>query len=152
MVNGATKALVSSSPEEEIKLAALKTSASPSNAELLSRVRQAPIAEAQTEATTSEVEHMTEKLKSELISRRTAFSLLGLPAAFALAVPATVLAVSDVEAQTSGMERRGERRKGRHERRDTRREGRHERRDTRRGGGKETTGSGATGTGTTGTK
>ena len=152
MVNGATKALVSSSPEEEIKLAALKTSASPSNAELLSRVRQAPIAEAQTEATTSEVEHMTEKLKSELISRRTAFSLLGLTAAFALAVPATVLTVSDVEAQTSGMERRGERRKGRHERRDTRREGRHERRDTRRGGGKETTGSGATGTGTTGTK
>lgn len=152
MVNGATKALVSSSPEEEIKLAALKTSASPSNAELLSRVRQAPIAEAQTEATTSEVEHMTEKLKSELISRRTAFSLLGLTAAFALAVPATLLTVSDVEAQTSGMERRGERRKGRHERRDTRREGRHERRDTRRGGGKETTGSGATGTGTTGTK
>ena len=152
MVNGATKALVSSSPEEEIKLAALKTSASPSNAELLSHVRQAPIAEAQTEATTSEVEHMTEKLKSELISRRTAFSLLGLTAAFALAVPATLLTVSDVEAQTSGMERRGERRKGRHERRDTRREGRHERRDTRRGGGKETTGSGATGTGTTGTK
>ena len=152
MVNGATKALVSSSPEEEIKLAALKTSASPSNAELLSRVRQAPIAEAQTEATTSEVEHMTEKLKSELISRRTAFSLLGLTAAFALAVPATVLTASDAEAQTSGMERRHERRTGRHERRDTRREGRHERRDTRRGGGKETTGSGATGTGTTGTK
>ena len=95
---------------------------------------------------------MTEKLKSELISRRTAFSLLGVTAAFAVALPATVLTVSDVEAQTSGMERRGERRKGRHERRDTRREGRHERRDTRRGGGKETTGSGATGTGTTGTK
>jgi hypothetical protein len=84
---------------------------------------------------------MTEKIKSELISRRTAFSLLGVTAAFALAVPATVLTVSDVEAQTSGMERR-----------DTRREGRHERRDTRRGGGKETTGSGATGTGTTGTR
>ena len=85
---------------------------------------------------------MTEKLKSELISRRTAFSLLGVTAAFGFAVPATVLTVSDVEAQTSGMERRGERR-----------EGRHERRDTRRGGGKEeTTGSGATGTGTTGTK
>jgi len=96
---------------------------------------------------------MTEKLKSELISRRTAFSLLGVTAAFGFAVPATVLTVSDVEAQTSGMERRGERREGRHERRVTRREGRHERRDTRRGGGKEeTTGSGATGTGTTGTK
>jgi hypothetical protein len=95
---------------------------------------------------------MTEKLKSELISRRTAFSLLGLTAAFGFAVPATVLTVSDVEAQTSGMERREERREGRHERRDTRREGRHERRDTRRGGGKETTGSGTTSTGTTGTK
>ena len=83
---------------------------------------------------------MTKKLKSELISRRTAFSLLGVTAAFALAVPA-VLTASDAEAQTSGMERRHERRTGRHERR-------HE----RRGGGKETTGTGATGTGTTGTK
>jgi hypothetical protein len=84
---------------------------------------------------------MTKKIKSELISRRTAFSLLGVTAAFALAVPATVLTASDAEAQTSGMERRHERRTGRHERR-------HE----RRGGGKETTGTGATGTGTTGTK
>ena len=89
---------------------------------------------------------MTEKLKSELISRRTAFSLLGVTAAFGFAVPATVLTVSDVEAQTSGMERRGERREGRHERRDERRTGRHERRDERRGGGKETTGTGTTGT------
>lgn len=83
---------------------------------------------------------MTEKVTSELISRRTAFSLLGLTAAWGFAVPATVLTVSDAEAQTAGMERRGERREGRHERRDTRREGRHERRDTRRGGGAETTG------------
>jgi len=72
---------------------------------------------------------MTEKIKSELISRRTAFSLLGVTAAFALALPATVLTASDAEAQTSGMERRHERRTGRHERR-----------DERRGGGKETTG------------
>ena len=89
---------------------------------------------------------MTEKIKSELISRRTAVSLLGITAALGFAVPATVLTVSDAEAQTSGMERRGERRAGRHERRDTRREGRHERRDTRRGGGAETTGTGTTGT------
>ena len=96
---------------------------------------------------------MTEKINSELISRRTAFSLLGVTAAFGFAVPATVLTVSDAEAQTSGMERRGERRAGRHERRETRRTGRHERRDTRREGGKETTGAGATGTGAaTGTK
>jgi hypothetical protein len=50
---------------------------------------------------------MNEKIKSELISRRTAFSLLGIAAALGLAVPATVLTVSDAEAQTSGMERRG---------------------------------------------
>ena len=89
---------------------------------------------------------MTEKIKSELISRRTAFSLLGVAAALGFAVPAAVLMVSDAEAQTSGMERRGERRAGRHERRETRRTGRHERRDTRRGGGTETTGTGTTGT------
>ena len=100
---------------------------------------------------------MTEKIKSELISRRTAFSLLGLTAALGFAVPASVLTVSDAEAQTSGMERRQERRTGRHERRDERRTGRHERRyerrtgrherrDERRGGGKDTTGTGTTGT------
>ena len=83
---------------------------------------------------------MTEKVTSELISRRTAFSLLGLTAAWGFAVPTTAPTVSDAEAQTAGMERRGERREERHERRNTRREGRHERRDTRRGGGAETTG------------
>jgi len=95
---------------------------------------------------------MTEKIKSESISRRTAVSLLGLAAAFGVAVPATMLTVSDVAAQTAGVERRGERREGRHERRNARREGRHERRETRRGGGQETTGTGTTGTGTTGAK
>ena len=79
---------------------------------------------------------MTEKINSELISRRTAFSLLGVTAALGFAVPATMLTVSDAEAQTAGMERRGERREGRHERRETRRTGRHERRETRRGSGK----------------
>ena len=87
---------------------------------------------------------MTERIKSELISRRRAFSLLGLTAALGFAVPSTVLTVSDVEAQTVGMERRHERRTGRHERRT----GRHERRETRRGGSTETTGTG----GSTGTK
>ena len=75
---------------------------------------------------------MIEKLKSEVISRRRAFSLLGLAAALALGAPATVLTVSDAEAQTAGMTRRQARREGRRERRQTRREGRRERRETRR--------------------
>ena len=53
-------------------------------------------------------------------------------------MPATALTVSGVEAETTGMERRGERR-----------EGRYEQRDTRRGNGKET---GTTGAGISGTK
>ena len=89
---------------------------------------------------------MTEKIKSELISRRTAFSLLGVTAAFALAVPATVLTASDAEAQTVGQHAADQRAERDHERRDERRTGRHERRDERRGGGKDTTGSGTTGT------
>jgi len=95
---------------------------------------------------------MTEINKSELISRRRVFSLLGLTAALGFAVPATVLTVSDAEAQTTGMERRHARRTGRHERRETRRTGRHERRETRRGGSTETTGTGTTSPGATGTK
>jgi hypothetical protein len=94
---------------------------------------------------------MNEINKLELISRRRVCSLLGLTAALGFAVPATVLTVSDTEAQTTGMERRHERRAGRHERRDERRAGRHERRDERRGGGTETTGTETTGTGTTST-
>ena len=98
-------------------------------------------------------------IKSEMISRRKALSLMGLAAAFGLAAAPTVLTVSDAEAQTAaaptataptataptaGMERRQQRRAGRHERRDERRTGRHERREVRRTG--TTTG---TGTGTT---
>jgi hypothetical protein len=94
---------------------------------------------------------MNEINKLELISRRRVCSLLGLTAALGFAVPATVLTVSDTEAQTTGMERRHERRAGRHERRDERRAGRHERRDERRGGSTETTGTETTGTGTTST-
>jgi len=60
---------------------------------------------------------MSEKIESEMISRRKAFSLLGLAAALGLAVPPTVLMVSDADAQTAGMEQRHERRKHRRERR-----------------------------------
>ena len=73
-------------------------------------------------------------IKSEMISRRKALSLMGLAAAFGLAAAPTVLAVSDAGAQTVGMERRQERRAGRHERREARRTGRHERREVRRTG------------------
>jgi hypothetical protein len=93
-----------------------------------------------------------------MLSRRGAFSLLGLAAAFAL--PTTALMTSDAEAQaqpiapaltapaptapaptapatsggTSGMQRRQARRTGRHERREARRTGRHMRREARRKG------------------
>ena len=70
---------------------------------------------------------MTEKIKSEMISRRMA---LGLVAALGFVVPA--LMVPDAEAQTPGMERRQERRTRRHVRREDRREGRAERREDRR--------------------
>src|SRR6516165_6527733 len=54
-----------------------------------------------------------------MISRRDAFSLLGLAAALGLAASTTAL-VSDAEAETAGMERREARRTGRHERREAR--------------------------------
>ena len=78
---------------------------------------------------------MSEIIKPEMISRRSAFSLFGKAAIFAIAASsATVLVISDAEAQTVGMERRHERRTGRHERREARRTGRHERREHRRTG------------------
>ena len=70
----------------------------------------------------------------EMISRRKAVSLMGLAAAFGFAAAPTVLAVSDAEAQTVGMERRQARRDERHQRRDDRRTGRTERREERRTG------------------
>ena len=92
------------------------------------------------------------KLNSEVISRRKALSLLGL-ATLALTVPATVLTVSDAEAQQAapgtapstapetGTERRQKRRTGRTKRRTGRRKarskGRAERGELRRGGGAE---------------
>jgi hypothetical protein len=42
---------------------------------------------------------MSEKLKSEMISRRGAFSLLGLAAAFSVAVPVTIMTATDAEAR-----------------------------------------------------
>jgi len=76
---------------------------------------------------------MSEKIEMELISRRRAFSLLGLAAALGFVVPTTVLTVSGAEAETAGMQRREQRRTGRHERREERRTGRTERREQRRG-------------------
>ena len=61
-----------------------------------------------------------------------ALSLVGFAAALGLAAPVAVLTASRAGAQTSGMERRGERRTGRHERRQERRTGRTERREERR--------------------
>jgi len=88
---------------------------------------------------------MTEQNETQTISRRRAFSLLGL-AALSLAVSPTVLMVSDAEAQQpstqtgtattplTGTQRRQERRSGRTERRQERRTGRTERRTERREG------------------
>ena len=75
---------------------------------------------------------MSEIKTTEVISRRRALSLVGFAAALGLAAPVAVLTASHAEAQTSGMERRGERRTGRHERRQGRRTGRTERREERR--------------------
>ena len=88
---------------------------------------------------------MSAIIKSEMITRRKAVSLMGLAAAFGLAAAPTVLAVSGAEAQTVGMERRQDRREGRHQRRDDRRTGRTERREERRTG----TAAGAVPAGTT---
>ena len=88
-------------------------------------------------------------IKSEMISRRNALSLMGLAAAFGLAATPTILTVSEAEAQTTaaptpaaptataptaGMGRRQARRMARTERRQARRTGRHERREVRRTG------------------
>jgi hypothetical protein len=67
---------------------------------------------------------MSEKIESEMISRRRIFRLLGLTAGwgFAAAAP-SLLASSGAKAQTEGMERRQERRAGRQENRQKRRTG-----------------------------
>jgi len=106
---------------------------------------------------------MSEKAEAQMISRRTAFWILGTGAALGMGMPVAVLTASDAEAQTSGTERRQDRRQDRTERRQdrrtsrterrtARREGRSDRREMRRTGttGSGTTGSGTTGSGTTG--
>jgi hypothetical protein len=71
---------------------------------------------------------MSEKITSQMMSRRGAFSLLGLGAALGLTVP-TVLTMSEAEAQTAGMERREDRRAGRQQNRQDRRTDRQDRRN-----------------------
>ena len=61
------------------------------------------------------------KVELEVISRRRAFSFLGLAVAAGLAIPATVLTVTDADAQTQGQERRDDRQDNRTDRRDDRR-------------------------------
>jgi hypothetical protein len=75
---------------------------------------------------------MSAIIKSEIISRRRALSLMGLAAAFGFAAVPVILTVSDAEAETVGMDRRHERRAARHERRQERRTARTERRQERR--------------------
>ena len=78
---------------------------------------------------------MSEKIESEMISRRRVFRLLGLTAGwgFAAAAP-SLLASSDAKAQTQGMERRQQRRAGRQENRQDRRTNRQEQRTGGTGG------------------
>jgi hypothetical protein len=60
--------------------------------------------------------------KSEVeVSRRRAFSIVGLAVAAGFAVPATVLTATDAYAQTQGMDRRDDRQDNRTDRRDDRR-------------------------------
>jgi TolA-binding protein len=76
---------------------------------------------------------MGEITKSEIMSRRRALVCL-LAATFGLAAPSMLLTASTAEAQTTGTERRQERRMRRTERRQERRMGRTERREERRTG------------------
>ena len=69
---------------------------------------------------------MSEKIKSEAVSRRGA---LELAVALAFAMPA--LTISGADAQTPGMERREDRREGRSDRREDRRDRRDDRREDR---------------------
>jgi len=64
---------------------------------------------------------MSEKMKSEFVSRRAVFYLFGLAVASSLAIPATMLTAKRADAQTGGMERRDERRTDRQDRRTARR-------------------------------
>jgi hypothetical protein len=67
------------------------------------------------------------EIQSGLISRRSAFSLIG------IGVPVVILATRQAAAQTPGMERREDRREDRQDRREERRDDRQDRRDERSG-------------------
>jgi hypothetical protein len=56
---------------------------------------------------------MSEKIKLEIIPRRSALYLLGLPIVLGIAASSTPLTLKDAQAQTTGMERRQDRRTGR---------------------------------------
>ena len=82
---------------------------------------------------------MTEKRETEMLSRRKAFSFLGLAALSLAAAPTLLMTSEDAEAQTTaaptpqtGPERRQERRGQRQQRRQERRTARTERRTERR--------------------
>jgi hypothetical protein len=62
-------------------------------------------------------------MKLEVISRRSALSMLGLPIALGIAATATALTLTDAKAETAGMERRQDRRTGRQQNRQERRTG-----------------------------
>ena len=66
---------------------------------------------------------MTIKIKSEMVSRRKALSLLGLPVALGFAAVPTALTSSDAKAETAGMENRQQRRTNRQTNRHQRRTG-----------------------------
>ena len=72
------------------------------------------------------------KIEAEMVSRRRAFWLLGVGAAFGMGMPAAVVTASHAEAQTPGMERRQDRRENRRDRREDRRANRQDRREDRR--------------------
>ena len=65
---------------------------------------------------------MSIKIRSEMVSRRRALSLLGLPVALGVAAP-IVLRSSDAEAETAGMQNRQQRRTNRQTNRQERRTG-----------------------------
>jgi hypothetical protein len=75
---------------------------------------------------------MNEKTDTDIISRRRAVWMLGVAAAFGMAMPAVVLTASEADAQTAGIERRQGRRENRRDRREDRRENRRDRREDRR--------------------
>jgi len=73
---------------------------------------------------------MSNNIGAEVVSRRRAFWILGLGAAFGMA--AAAVTASNAEAQTPGMVRRQDRRQNRRDRREDRRANRQERREDRR--------------------